>query len=58
MQHVDERHRTAVDGLVELLVDEVVSEVDVARILFGVAVLDAFEVSPVDGAEAHGAGLA
>jgi len=57
MKHLDERHGAAVDGLVEFFVDEIVVEVDGSGIGLGVAVIDAFQMGPVNGTEAHRAGL-
>ena len=44
--------------LFQFLVDEVVGEVDGGGVLFRVAVIDALDMCPIDGAEAHGARLA
>lgn len=58
IEQMDEGYGTAVDGLVELFIDEAIGEVDVGGVLLGVAVINASEMCPVDGAEAHGARLA
>ncbi len=44
--------------LFQLLVDEVVGEVNGGGILFRVAVIDALDMRPIDGAQTHGARLA
>lgn len=54
----DERDGTIGDVLLQLLVDEVVGEIDVSGVLFRVAVIDAFDMRPIDGTQAHRAGLA
>ena len=58
MKHIDKRHGALVNRFVELFVDEIIGEVDVAGVFFGVAVINAFQMGPVAGTEAHGAGLA
>ena len=42
----------------EFVVDKLVGEVDVGGVFFAVAVDNAVDASPIDGAEAHGAGFA
>ena len=54
----DERHGAFFDMLFQFLVNEVIGEVDGGGILFRVAVIDALDMRPIDGAEAHRAGLA
>ena len=58
MEQRNERHGTLPDGFVQLLVNEVVSEVYVGGIFFGVAVINTLYVRPIDGSKAHRARLA
>ena len=45
-------------GSLYFFVDEFVTEVDVLCVLLVIGIADAAEAGPVDGAQAHGAGLA
>ena len=54
----DKRNGAFFDMLFQFLVDEVVGEVDGGSILFRVAVVDALDMRPIDGAQTHGARLA
>ena len=58
VEQMDEGYGAAVDGFVEFLVDKVISKIDVTGVLLRVAIIHTAQVSPIDGAEAHGAGLA
>lgn len=56
--NMDAGYVTQLSGFVDFFVDEIVIKIDVGGIYLGVSIVDAFYTGPIEGAQAHGAGLA